>query len=147
MQPRLNYYNTVPEATNAVLNLENYVKECGIDPQLLHLIKLRASQINGCAFCIDMHTKEAKKDGETEQRLYLLSAWRESPLYTEKERAVMAWTEAITKLPEHLVSDELYENLKQHYTEEDIVKITLAINMINFWNRFSVGFRSIHPMN
>lgn len=147
MQPRLNYYKASPEATNAVLNLENFVQQSGIEQSLLHLIKLRASQLNGCAFCIDMHTKEAKDDGESEQRLYLLSAWRESPLFTEKERAAMAWTEALTQLPEHLVSDELYEDLKPHFTDEEIVKLSVAISTINVWNRLSVGFRSIHPVN
>ena len=114
---------------------------------LVHLVKLRASQINGCAYCVDMHVKEARKDGETEQRMHLISAWRESPLYSERERAALEWTEALTLLPQSRAADEFYDPLKSHFTDVEIVQLTLLIGIINTWNRLAVGFRSQHPID
>jgi AhpD family alkylhydroperoxidase len=145
MEPRLNAMKANPEAFKAVMGLENYVKG-SVDRMLLHLLKLRASQINGCAFCIDMHVKEALKDGEDPQRLYLLSAWRESSLYSEKERVLLAWTESVTLVHQTGAPDADYEALKRHFSEAEIVNLTLAIGVINLWNRWSIGFRSQHAV-
>jgi len=123
--------------------LEKYVRTCGIEPKLLELIKIRASQINGCAYCLDMHTKDARAQGETEQRIYALNAWRETPFFTEKERAALAWTESVTQVSTSQVSDEVYEIVRQHFDEKEIVNITTAIVAINGWNRFAVSFRSV----
>jgi AhpD family alkylhydroperoxidase len=142
MQPRIDATKASPGAYKAMLNLEFFVsKSSGLEPSLLELVKLRASQINGCAFCIDMHTKDARAAGETEQRLYALSAWRETPFYTDRERAAMAWTEAVTLLGEGHVSDEVYEEVRQRFSEEELVNLTLAIVAINGWNRLSIAFR------
>jgi AhpD family alkylhydroperoxidase len=113
---------------------------------LIELVKMRASQINGCAFCLDMHSKDARSKGETEQRLYLLNAWRESPLYSDRERAALAWTEALTLVAETHAPDSDYDTLKEHFTEEEIVKLSMLIVTINGWNRLAIGFRSIHPV-
>jgi AhpD family alkylhydroperoxidase len=145
MQARLNPGKAAPETYKAVVALENYLKGV-VEPRLLHLVKLRASQINGCAFCIDMHVKEALDDGEDPQRLHLLSAWRESPLYNERERALLAWTEALTLLPQTAAPDADYGRLREHFSEAEIVNLTAAIGMINLWNRWAVGFRSQHPI-
>jgi AhpD family alkylhydroperoxidase len=123
--------------------LEKYVRICGIEPKLLELIKIRASQINGCAYCLDMHTKDARAQGETEQRIYALNAWRETPFFTEKERAALAWTESVTQVSTSQVPDEVYEIVRQHFDEKEIVNITTAIVAINGWNRFAVSFRSV----
>jgi AhpD family alkylhydroperoxidase len=123
--------------------LEKYVRTCGIEPKLLELIKIRASQINGCAYCLDMHTKDARAQGETEQRIYALNAWRETPFFTEKERAALAWTESVTQVSMSQVPDEVYEIVRQHFDEKEIVNITTAIVAINGWNRFAVSFRSV----
>jgi len=145
MSPRLNAPKVAPDAYKAVLALETYVKGA-VEPRLMHLLKLRASQINGCAYCIDMHVKEALDDGEDPQRLHLLTAWRESPLYDERERALLAWTEALTLLPQTGAPDADYARLREHFSEADIVKLTVAIATINVWNRVAVGFRSQHPI-
>ena len=145
MQARLNPGKAAPETYKAVVALENYLKGV-VKPRLLHLLKLRASQINGCAFCIDMHVKEALDDGEDPQRLHLLSAWRESPLYNDRERALLAWTEALTLLPQTAAPDADYGRLREHFSEAEIVNLTAAIGMINLWNRWAVGFRSQHPI-
>lgn len=142
MAERLNYSKVVPAASRAMYQLEAHVRNCGIEHSLLELVKLRASQLNGCAFCIDMHTKDARVAGETEQRLYLLSAWRETPFYSERERAALEWTEALTLLPSNDVPDELYERVHAQFSDEEMVNLTLAIVAINGWNRFGVGFRS-----
>jgi len=123
--------------------LEKYVRTCGIEPKLLELIKIRASQINSCAYCLDMHTKDARAQGETEQRIYALNAWRETPFFTEKERAALAWTESVTQVSTSQVPDEVYEIVRQHFDEKEIVNITTAIVAINGWNRFAVSFRSV----
>jgi AhpD family alkylhydroperoxidase len=141
MQPRLDATKVAPAAYKAMLNLEYVSKSSGIEPSLLELVKLRASQINGCAYCIDMHTKDARAAGETEQRLYMLSAWRETPFYTDRERAAMAWTEAVTLVGEGHVPDEVYEEVRQRFSEAELVNLTLAIVAINGWNRLSIAFR------
>ena len=145
MSPRLVPGKAAPETYNAVRALEKYLKSV-VEPRLLHLLKLRASQINGCAFCIDMHVKEALADGEDPQRLHLLSAWRESPLYAERERALLAWTEALTLLPQTGAPEADFGRLREHFSEAEIVNLTAAIGMINLWNRWAVGFRSPHPI-
>ncbi|TXH54271.1 MAG: carboxymuconolactone decarboxylase family protein [Bacteroidia bacterium] len=140
MQKRLDYYSTSPEAMKGMLFLESFAKKCGIELSLIELVKTRASQVNGCAYCLDMHTKDARKAGETEQRLYGLSAWREAPYYSPRERAALAWTEAITLIHQHQVTDELYTEMLQHFTDKELVDLTLIINTINNWNRFSIAF-------
>lgn len=122
--------------------LESYVKESGLEPSLIELVKIRASQINGCAYCLDMHTKDARAEGESEQRLYTLSAWRETPFFSDRERAALAWTEALTLLPETAAPDEVYELAREHFSEKELVDLTMAIVAINGWNRLTVGFRT-----
>jgi AhpD family alkylhydroperoxidase len=146
MKPRLNYFAAAPETMQAMLDLENRVRESGLEHSLIHLVKTRASQVNGCAFCIHMHTRDARAQGETEERLYLLDAWRESPLYTDRERAALAWTEALTLVSQTHAPDQDYEALREHFSEEEQVKLTLLIATINAWNRLSIGFRSVHPV-
>ncbi|CAG7652578.1 carboxymuconolactone decarboxylase family protein [Paenibacillus allorhizosphaerae] len=139
MEMRLNYTKVQPESLQTLLKLEGYVKKSGLDPKLLELIKIRASQINGCAYCLDMHTKDARAMGETEQRLYMLSAWREAPFYTEAERAAIALTEAVTKISEAGVPQELYEQVRKHFDEGHFVDLIMAINAINCWNRMAIS--------
>ncbi len=143
MQPRLDPRKVAPDAMKAMSNLHAYVGKCGLDHKLLELIKLRASQINGCAWCVDMHTKELRAAGESEQRLYLLSAWKECPFYTERERAALAWTEALTLLTEGNVPDEVFVLARSQLSEEELVKLTLAIVAINGANRINVAFRAV----
>ena len=143
MQPRLDYAKASPGALRAMLALSKYTENCGLERSLLELIKTRASQINGCAFCIDMHTQDARANGETEQRLYALNAWRETPFFTERERAALAWTEAITRISEGHAPDYVFEQARAHFTEEELVNLTLAIIAINGWNRLAIGFRSV----
>jgi AhpD family alkylhydroperoxidase len=127
----------------AVSDLHAYVRGCGLDHNLLELIKLRASQINGCAWCIDMHSKELRAAGEAEQRLYLLSAWQESPFYSKRERAALAWTEALTRLTDGNVPDDVFALAREQFTEEELVKLTLAIIAINGANRINIAFRTV----
>jgi len=122
--------------------LEQYVRNCGLEASLIELVKIRASQINGCAFCIDMHTKDARAAGESEQRIYLLSAWRESPFYSERERAALEWTEALTLIADNHVPDEIYASVRPHFTDEELANLTLAVSTINAWNRFAISSRS-----
>ena len=143
MKARLNYSKVATEAIKGMLEMEKYVHNSGLERLLYELVKTRASQINGCAYCLDMHTKDARKAGETEQRLYALSAWKETPFYTERERAALAWTEALTLIAENEVSDELYEATRKYFSEEDLVTLTIAIVAINGWNRLAIGFRSV----
>lgn len=138
MKTRMNYRAANPQAFQTMLQLEQYVKTSGIEPALLELIKIRASQLNGCAFCLDMHTKDARSMGETEQRIYLLNAWREAEVYTEAERAVLALTEAVTLIAQNGVADEVYENVQKHFDEKQIVSLIMAINVINCWNRLAI---------
>jgi AhpD family alkylhydroperoxidase len=145
MKARLNPYQAAPDAMNAMLALETYVQQCGIEPALIDLVKTRASQINGCAYCIYMHTREARNRGETEERLYLLDAWHESSLYTDRERAALAWTDAVTRVSETHVPDAVYETVREHFAEDELVKLTLLVSTINAWNRLAVSFRSAHP--
>ena len=140
-QPRLDY-RTAPEALKGMYELEHYVHSSALDTKLIHLVKTRASQMNGCAFCIDMHTKDARAVGETEQRLYALNAWRETPFFTEQERAALAWTEALTNIQQGHAPDDVYEELTRHFSGKDIDAVTLAITTINAWNRIAVGFRA-----
>ena len=145
MQQRMNYFAKAPELMKSVLALNQAVETSGLEIGLLHLIKLRASQINGCSYCVDMHAHEARDDGESEQRLYLVAAWRESPLFSERERAAFAWTEAVTLVAQGGVSDALYATTLEQFSEEELVKLTVAVSIINTWNRLSVAFRAIHP--
>lgn len=147
MQPRLLPFDLAPKPMQAMLAVEKAVAESGLEYSLYELVRVRASQMNGCAYCIHMHTREARKAGESEERLYLLSAWRESPLFTPRERAALAWTEALTLLAETGAPDDVFEALKDHFTDEEIVKLTMAINVINAWNRLAVGFRAVHPVD
>jgi len=139
---RIDYDKVAPGAFRAMLGLEKYLHGCGLETSLLHLIKMRASQINGCAYCLDMHSKDARAEGETEQRLYLLDAWREAPFYTERERAAFAWTEALTLISENHVPDEVYNHARQHFSEQELVDLSLAVVTINAWNRLAISFRS-----
>lgn len=148
MEPRINYMKASPDSLQAVLALEKYVSEkAGIDERIRHLIKIRASQINGCAYCIDMHVKEARNDGMGEQWIALISAWRESPVYDEKERAVLAWTDSLTNVSQTGAPDADFEGLKPHFSEEEITKLTVAIGTINLWNRMAIGFRTQHQID
>ena len=143
MKPRIEYQKIAPAAFQAMRAFETYVRGCGLEPTLLELIKIRASQINGCAYCLDMHTKDARARGETEQRLYLISAWREAPCYSGRERAALAWTEALTGIAAtHDVPDAVYEEARRHFDEKALVDLTLAIVAINGWNRLNVAFRT-----
>lgn len=143
MKARLDPRKVAPEAMSAMSDLHRYVGKCGLDHGLLELVKLRASQINGCAWCMDMHTKELRAAGETEQRLYLVSAWRECPFYSERERAALAWTEALTLLTDGNVPDDVFDAARKQFSEEELVKLTLAIVAINAANRINVAFRAV----
>jgi len=145
MTPRLNPTAAAPDAYKAMVALETYIKGCGLEPSLIELVKMRASQINGCAFCLDMHSKDARAHGETEQRLYLLDAWRESPLYSERERAALGWTEALTLIAQTRAPDADYARLKEQFSDAEQVKLSLLIGTINTWNRLAIGFRLMHP--
>ena len=145
MQPRMNPYTAAPETMKAMLALEKAVVSSGLEPSLIELVKTRASQINGCAFCIHMHTRDARKRGESEERLYLLDAWRESPLYTDRERAALGWTEAVTLVSQTHVPDAVYEEMRRHFDEAEAANLTLLVATINAWNRIAISFRSLHP--
>jgi AhpD family alkylhydroperoxidase len=127
----------------AMFGVEKYARQSGLEKSLLELVRLRASQINGCAYCIDMHTKDARAEGETEQRLYALNAWRETPFYTPRERAALEWTEAVTEIGSSHAPDGLYERVRAHFTEDEVVGLTMAIVAINGWNRLAIGFRQV----
>ncbi|MDB5652257.1 MAG: carboxymuconolactone decarboxylase [Hyphomicrobiales bacterium] len=142
MQARLNAKEESPEGMRALGTLHGFIHRCGLDQNLLELVKLRASQINGCAHCIDMHAKELRASGETEQRIYLLNAWRESPQYTPREQAALAWTEAITLIPTSHVPDEVYEAARKEFSGPELVNLTLAIVAINGANRINIAFRT-----
>ena len=140
---RLDYVKYAHEPLRSLYAIERYVHESGIDIKLLHMLKLRASQINGCAYCVDMHWKDARAAGETEQRLYGLNAWRESPYYSEKERAALDWAESVTLVSETHVPDDVYERVRAQYSEKEIVDLTLAVAMINLWNRIAISMRAV----
>ncbi|HEY7357174.1 MAG TPA: carboxymuconolactone decarboxylase family protein [Ktedonobacterales bacterium] len=139
----MSYGKAAPGVYQAMLGLESYLRECGLEANLLDLVKLRASQINGCAYCLDMHSKDLRARGESEQRLYLLDAWRESPFYTERERAALAWTEAVTLLEHRQVPDEVYEQARRSFSEKELADLTLALVAINGWNRLNISFQTL----
>ena len=143
MQPRLNTNKVAPGAIHAMLQLENYIHKSGLEPALLELVRMRTSQINGCAYCLDMHSKDARANGESEQRLYALNAWRETPFFTDRERAALAWTEAVTLIHQDHAPDSVYEEVRQHFSEAELVNLTMAIASINSWNRLAIGFRAV----
>lgn len=143
MKPRIEYRKVAPDAMSAMLGLEHYVRQSGLDASLLELVKLRASQINGCAYCIDMHTKDARARGESEQRLYAVAVWRKTPFFTERERAALAWTEAVTQVSWQHVPEDGYQLARQHFNEKELVDLTMAIIAINGWNRLAISFRTV----
>jgi len=143
MESRLDYPKLAPGGYRAMLGLETYVSQCGLEPALLELIKIRASQINGCAYCLDMHTKDARVLGESEQRIYALDAWRETPFYSERERAALAWTESVTLIGRDRVPDATFEEVSAHFNEMEVVNLTWAIVTINSWNRVAIAMRSL----
>jgi AhpD family alkylhydroperoxidase len=144
MQSRLEPQKVSPAAYNAMLSLEMHVQKASkLEPSLVELVKMRASQINGCAFCLDMHSKDARVAGESEQRLYALNAWRETPFFTDRERAALAWTEAVTLITQGHVPDDVYEEAKQRFSEEELVNLTMAVVAINGWNRLAISFRAV----
>ncbi|MEX2297854.1 MAG: carboxymuconolactone decarboxylase family protein [Dongiaceae bacterium] len=143
MKERMNYIKAAPDAYKTMLKLQDYVATCGLEFSLLELVKMRASQINGCAYCLKLHTVDARKAGESEERIYLLSAWREAPLYTPREQAALAWTEALTLIAETGAPDDAYEQARREFSEEEMMKLTMAIVVINGWNRIAIGFRSV----
>lgn len=145
MRARINPHQVSPTALQPMLDLEAYIAGCGLEHSLRELLKMRASQINGCAYCLHMHSRDARAAGESEERLHLLAGWRESSLYTDRERAALAWTESLTRIAETGAPDEDFEPLRAHFTEAEIVDLTLLITAINTWNRIAVGFRSQHP--
>jgi AhpD family alkylhydroperoxidase len=142
MNARLDYSRFSPEGLRAMLALNKFAETSGLEHSLLELVKIRASQINGCAYCLDMHTIDARQGGETEQRIYLLNAWREAPSYTDRERAALAWTEALTLVGETHVPDDVYDEARKSFSEEELVNLTWAVVVINGWNRIAVAFRS-----
>ena len=142
MKARVDFAKVLmPKALRALQPTSNYVNSSGLDHRLLELVKMRTSQLNGCAYCIDMHTKDARAAGETEQRLYLLDAWRETPLYTERERAALEWTEAVTRVADGHVPDEVFASARDHFSEEELVNLTIAVIATNGWNRLNIAFR------
>lgn len=142
MEARFNFFTAAPDAYKAMRGLEEYLHKCGFEESLLHLVKLRTSQINGCAYCLDMHWKDLRALGEDEQRLYSLDAWRECPWYSERERAALAWTEALTLITNGHVPDAVYQEVKAHFTEKELSELTLAVVTINSWNRISIASRT-----
>ncbi|MBV6433795.1 MAG: hypothetical protein IANPNBLG_04022 [Bryobacteraceae bacterium] len=143
MQPRLDYRKVAPGAIEAMLAVERYVRNSGLDARLLELVRLRASQLNGCAYCVDMHTKDARAEGETEQRLYAVSVWKEAPFFTARERAALAWTEAVTLLSHDHVPDQAYETACREFSAKELADLTMAVIAINGWNRLAVSFRTV----
>jgi AhpD family alkylhydroperoxidase len=143
MKARMDFRKASPEGAKAMAELHAFLHRCGLERSLLELIKLRASQINGCAHCIDMHTKELRADGESEQRLYLLDAWEESPFYSERERAALAWTEAVTLVDRGHVPDAVYERVRAQFNEKELADLTLAVVAINGANRLNIAFRTV----
>jgi len=143
---RVNAYEVAPAGMKALVAVETYLHQTTLGAQLIELVKMRASQINGCAYCLDSHSKTLRKGGETEQRIYLLSAWPESPLYSPRERAALAWTDALTMISATHAPDDLYEGLRRHFDDKEIVDLTTLIGMINLWNRLAVGLRYEHPV-
>jgi AhpD family alkylhydroperoxidase len=145
MHQRIDYRKIAPGALQAMLQLQGYVNKCGLEPLLMELVKIRASQINGCAFCLHMHTRDARKLGEREERIYLLDAWRESSFYSARERAALEWTEALTLVSDGGVPDEVFDAVRGHFSDQEMVDLTMAVVAINGWNRISIGFGVSHP--
>ena len=143
MKARIETRSANPKIMQLLLAIEAYLHGTGLGSRLLHLVKTRASQINGCAHCIDMHTQDARAEGESEQRLYALNAWRATPFFDERERAALEWTEAVTRVAETHVPDEVYERVRQHFAEDELIDLTLAVTAINTWNRLSIAFRTV----
>ena len=143
MPPRIDHTKVAPSALRAMYSLKKYLAESSVEKPLRELIKVRASQINGCAYCIDMHTKDARVHGETEQRLYELNAWRETPFYTDRERAALLWTEELTRISENHVPDWVFQETHKHFNDEELVYLTLAVIQINGWNRIAIPFRAV----
>jgi AhpD family alkylhydroperoxidase len=144
MEARIDLTKSVPkDALQALYGLEQYIRKSGLEAKLLELVRMRASQINGCAYCLDMHSKDARAEGETEQRLYGLSAWRETPYYSDRERVALEWTESVTLVSRDQVPDELYERARRHFSEAELVNLTLAVVTINAWNRLAISFRAV----
>jgi AhpD family alkylhydroperoxidase len=143
MEPRIDYQQADPKALKGMMEIEKYMANSSLERPLYELVKMRASQINGCAFCIDMHSKDARAGGETEQRLYALDAWRETPFYSDRERAALEWTEALTLISENHVSDELYNRVREQFDEQELVTLSMAVVAINSWNRLAIPFRSV----
>ena len=143
MKERMDYFKTDPKALRGMLEMEKYVAGSELDPVIFELVKTRASQINGCAYCLDMHTKDARHAGETEQRLYSLSAWRDAPFYSERERVALEYTEALTLISENEISDTLYKKSQKYFTEKELLALTITIVAINGWNRIAIAFRKV----
>ncbi|HZP62488.1 MAG TPA: carboxymuconolactone decarboxylase family protein [Terriglobales bacterium] len=143
MEARFNYLKVAPGAVHAMLGLDRYLQECGLEESLLNLVYLRASQINGCAYCVDMHWKDLRAAGENEQRLYSLDVWRETPFYTDRERAALEWTEALTLITNGHVPDQVYEKVRQHFNEKELSDLGLAVASINVWNRMNIAARTV----
>ncbi len=146
MKPRMNFQQAAPDTVKALIALETQIQSSGLEQSLIELVKTRASQINGCAYCINMHTPDARKHGETEQRLYLLNAWREAPAYTDRECAALAWTEAVTSISETHAPDDVYSDVLAHFSETETANLTMLIATINVWNRLAIAFRSVPPI-
>jgi AhpD family alkylhydroperoxidase len=142
----MNFMQAAPDTIKALMALEAQIQGSGLEQSLIELVKTRASQINGCAYCINMHTSDARKHGETEQRLYLLNAWREAPVYSERERAALAWTEAVTLIADIHAPDDLYADVRKHFSEAETVNLTMLIATINAWNRLAISFRAVPPV-
>ena len=145
MTQRLNPYTVAPDGWATLIGVENYLKTSGLDPKLVALVKTRVSQINGCAYCLHLHTEEARKLGETEMRLYLLDAWHESELYSARERAALAWAESLTNIASTHAPDPIYEEARRQFSEKELANLSIVIAMINTWNRLAIGARSVHP--
>lgn len=143
IEPRIEYRKIAPEAMRALGALERYARDSNLEPALLELVRLRASMINGCAYCVDMHTKDARVGGESEQRLYAVSVWREAPFFSARERAALAWTDAVTQVSIGHVPDEVYRIAREHFSERELVDLTMAIIAINCWNRLAISFRTL----
>jgi len=143
MEPRIDYLKTARGAYHALLGVEHYLQQCGLEESLQHLIKLRVSQLNGCAYCIDMHWKDLRAAGESEQRLYGLDAWEESPYYTDRERAALAWAESVTNIQQGHVPDAVFDHVKNYFNDKELADLTLAVTAINSWNRLSIAARTV----
>lgn len=143
MQPRIDFLKAAPDAYKSMAGLESYVRKSGLETPLLELVRMRVSQINGCAYCLDMHSKDARAHGETEQRLYALNAWRETPFYSDRERAALAWAEALTNITDGHVPDAVFEEVRPHFNDKELTDLSIAIVAINGWNRLCISGRVV----